>query len=164
MVASPAKPEVGEGGLNECQWDGAGVRQYNNTEGFMKKAGWLMTVFFAFFMLAASVAPKIIGAEVATESLTKIGWPSQHVLLIGIIELICTILFVVPRTALLGAILTTGLLGGALASHWRADSPLFSYTLFSVYLGSFMWASLWLRDSSIRGIFPIIKKNSTPEV
>lgn len=57
----------------------------------MKKAGWLMTVFFAFFMLAASVAPKIIGAEVATESMTKIGWPPQHVLLIGIIELICTI-------------------------------------------------------------------------
>lgn len=129
----------------------------------MKKAGWLMTAFFAFFMLAASVAPKLIGAEVASESLTIIGWPPQHILLIGIIELICTILFIVPRTALLGAVLMTGLLGGALASHWRVDSPLFSHTLFSVYLGLFMWTSLWLRDISIRGVFPIIKMSSTSE-
>jgi hypothetical protein len=70
--------------------------------------------------------------------------------MIGVIELVCVILYVVPRTALLGAVLTTGLLGGAIASHLRADSPLFAYTLFGIYLGIFMWAALLLRDPGLR--------------
>lgn len=123
----------------------------------MKKAGWSMTALFVLFMLVGSAAPKLLGAQVAIESMKKIEWPLQHLLLIGIIELTCTILYVVPRTALLGAILLTGLFGGALASHWRADSPLFSHTLFSIYLGAFMWGSLWLRDGAIRNVFPFIK-------
>lgn len=86
--------------------------------------------------------------------MTKIGWSADYLLLIGIIELIGTILFIVPRTALLGAVLLTGLLGGALASNLRVDSPLLSHTLFSVYLGVFMWTSLWLRDAKVRNVFP----------
>lgn len=121
----------------------------------MVKAGWIMTALLLVFLLPASVAPKLIGAAVAVESLEAIGWPTRHLLLLGLIELGCVILFVIPRTSLLGAILMTGLLGGALASHLRADSPLVSHTLFSIYLGAFMWAALWLRNERLRALFPL---------
>ena len=122
----------------------------------MKKAGWSMTALFALFMVVASAVPKLLGAPIAVEPMASIGW-SQHIFLIGIIELTCTVLFLVPRTAFLGAVLLTGLLGGALASHWRVGSPLFSHTLFSIYLGVFMWCSLWLRDATIRKLLPLMK-------
>ncbi|UXY16677.1 DoxX family protein [Chitiniphilus purpureus] len=123
----------------------------------MKKVGWLMTALFALFMVLGSAAPKLLGAPVAMESMTKIGWPAQHLMLIGVIEIVCTVLFIVPRTAPIGAILLTGLFGGALASHWRVDSPLFSHTLFGIYLGALMWLSLWLRARTIRKILPLMK-------
>lgn len=117
----------------------------------MVKAGWIMTALAALFLLGASVAPKLMGATVAIDSLVTLGWPTRYLLLIGIIELACVLLFIVPRTGLLGAVLMTGLLGGAMASHLRADSPLLSHTLFSVYLGLFMWTALLLRDADLRG-------------
>jgi uncharacterized membrane protein len=120
----------------------------------MKKSGWLMSVFFALFMLAGSVAPKLLGAQVATDAMTSIGWSSQHLFLIGVIEATCTVLFIAPRTAFIGAVLLTGLFGGAVASHLRVDSPLFSHTLFGIYLGIWMWLSLWLRDNSLGKSFP----------
>lgn len=116
----------------------------------MKKVGWVMAILFALFMVVASSAPKLFGAEVALQSLSQLGWSSKHVFLIGALELLLTALFIIPRTAFLGAILMTGLLGGALASHLRVDSPMFSHTLFSVYLGVFMWVSLYLRDNRIK--------------
>jgi len=119
----------------------------------MARIGWVMAALFALFMIVASAAPKLLGAQVALTTLQEIGWPVKYLLLIGVIELACTVLFLIPRTALLGAILMTALLGGALASHLRADSPVFSHTLFSVYLGVFMWVSLWLRDGRIRNAF-----------
>jgi hypothetical protein len=121
----------------------------------MVKAGWIMTALFTLFMLGASVAPKLLGLSAATDAMTQIGWPTEHLLMIGIIELVLTVLFLVPRTALLAAILMMGLLGGALASHLRAGSPLFSHILFSIYLGTFMWVALWLRDESLRKVFPL---------
>lgn len=116
----------------------------------MVKAGWIMTGLVALFLLGASVAPKLMGAAVAIDSLVALGWPTRYLFPIGIIELACVLLFIVPRTSLLGAVLMTGLLGGAMASHLRADSPLFSHTLFSIYLGLFMWTALLLRDADLR--------------
>lgn len=126
----------------------------------MIKGGWIMTAIFAVFMLGASVAPKLLGLGAATDPMIAIGWSTEHLLLIGLIELALTLMFLVPRTALLGAILMTALLGGALASHWRADSPLFSHTLFSIYLGTFMWIALWLRDARLREVFRCADKGS----
>lgn len=123
----------------------------------MVKTGWVMTALFALFMLGASVAPKLLGLAVATDSMTAIGWPPEHLLMIGIIELVLTVMLLVPRTAVLGAILMTALLGGALASHLRVGSPLFSHTLFSIYLGTLMWAALWLRDAGLRRVFPLCR-------
>jgi len=120
----------------------------------MIKAGWIMTALFSLFMLGASVTPKFLQLDAAVDSLLNLGWSPDYLILIGIIELLCVFLFVIPRTALFGAILTTGLLGGSLASNLRADMPLFSFTLFSIYLGLFMWTALWLRDEQVRKLFP----------
>lgn len=121
----------------------------------MIKAGWIMTVLFTLFMLGASVTPKFLQMDAAVQSLITLGWSPDYLLMIGGIELLCTLLFLIPRTALLGAIVMTGLLGGSLASNLRADMPMFSFTLFSIYLGVFMWAALWLRDEKLRKLFPI---------
>jgi hypothetical protein len=124
----------------------------------MKKAGWIMTALFALFMLGASVAPKFAGARAAIDSVVALGWSPKYLLLIGLMELAFVVLFVIPRTSLIGAVLMTGLLGGAMASHLRAESPLFSHTLFGIYLGAFMWLALWLRDPELRMYF----RKSTP--
>ena len=75
--------------------------------------------------------------------------------MIGAIELMGTMLYAWRRTSLLGAVWMTALLGGAIATHLHVDSPLFSHTLFGVYLGLVMWGGLWLRDPSLRGLLPI---------
>jgi hypothetical protein len=120
----------------------------------MIRAGWVLTGLYAVFMLGASVAPKLLDARIATDTMTELGWPDGYVLMIGLIELGCVLLYLFPGTSVLGAVLTMGLLGGAMATQIRAGSPLFSHVLFSIYLGSFMWGGLWLRDSALRAIFP----------
>lgn len=124
------------------------------SERAMVLIGRIMSGIFVIFLLGASIAPKLVGAEVATEALTGLGWPADHVLMIGMIELACVVLYLIPRTSILGAVLTMGLLGGAMAAQIRVGNPLFSHILFSVYLGLFMWGGLWLRDPQVRAIFP----------
>ncbi len=115
-----------------------------------------MTGLLALFMLGASVAPKLMGSTLASDPLAVVGWPTKYMLLIGLVELGCTVLFVIPKTALLGAVLLTALLGAALAANLRVDNPLFSHTLFSLYLGVFAWVALWLREPSVRAMFPFV--------
>ena len=116
----------------------------------MKKAGWILTALLLLFLLPASVAPKLMGAQAAVDSLTAIQWPTGHLAALGVLELVLLLLFVWPRTALLGAVLFTALLGGTVASHLRAGSPLASHTLFGIYLGVLLWISLYLRDAKFR--------------
>lgn len=123
----------------------------------MTRVGWVMSVLVTLFLLGASAAPKLMNSPLALEPLEVVGWPAKYLLLIGIIELVVAVLYIVPRTALLGAVLMTGLLGAALAANLRVDNPLFSHTLFSIYLGIFAWAALWLREPKIRNLFPIVR-------
>ena len=123
----------------------------------MKIAGWVLSGLIALFLAMASALPKFMSMTAATDSMAVVGWPLKYLVLIGCIEVGCMVLFLIPRTALLGAILTTGLLGGALAANLRVDNPLFSHTLFSIYLGAAVWLALWLRDEKIRSVFPLIK-------
>lgn len=120
----------------------------------MQRAEWVMAWLFALFMLAGSAAPKLIGAAVAADTMAQIGWSTDYLLLIGFIEVAGTLLFLYPRTAFFGAVLLTALFGGAIGSHLRVGNPLFSHTLFGVYLGVTMWLSLWLRDGRVRKIIP----------
>jgi hypothetical protein len=121
----------------------------------MVLAGWIISGLLIVFILGASVAPKLLGLQAAIEPLTVVGWPTKYMLLIGCIELACMVLYAYPRTALLGAVLMTGLLSAALAANLRVDNPLFSHTLFSIYFGVAMWVALWLRDPKIRDVFPL---------
>lgn len=74
---------------------------------------------------------------------------------LGAILLVCTALYVTPRTAVLGALLLTGYLGGAIATHVRVDNPLFTHVLFGVYLGALLWGGLYLRDARLRRLIPL---------
>ena len=101
-------------------------------------------------------AVKLVPWPVVTETMDKIGYGSSEGLArsLGIITIVCTVLYAVPPTSILGAILLTGYLGGAIASHLRIGSPLFSHTLFGLYLGLMVWGGLWLRDRSLRSLIP----------
>lgn len=116
--------------------------------------GRVLTGLFALFMLGASIAPKLLGMPVAAETLISLGWKADYVLMIGLMELAFLLLYLFPRTSVFGAVLMTGLLGGAMATQVRIESPLLSHELFSLYLGLFMWGGLWLRDPALRALFP----------
>ena len=91
----------------------------------------------------------------AVEGTTSLGYPADSVLWIGGIELVCLILYLVPRTAVLGAVLMTGYLGGAVATHVRVSSPLLTHTVFPVYVALFLWAGLYLREPRLRALAPL---------
>jgi hypothetical protein len=97
---------------------------------------------------------KLVPLEIVTETSLQLGIPTYLARTLGVLTLAGTLLYVIPRTSVLGAILLTGYLGGAIYVHVRADSPLFSHTLFGVYLGIIMWAGLWLRDPAVRALIP----------
>ena len=101
-------------------------------------------------------AIKLVPWPVVTETMDRIGYGSSESLArtLGVITVACTVLYAIPPTSILGAILLTGYLGGAMASHVRIGSPLFIHTLFGLYLGLMVWGGLWLRDGSLRDLIP----------
>lgn len=123
----------------------------------LSRLGWTLSALFALFMLGASAMPKLLGLAVATDTMAALGWPEAPVLMIGVLELVCTLLFLFPPTGLLGSVLMMAILGGAMVTQIRAGSPLFSHTLFSIYLGILMWGGLVLRDARIRAVFPLTR-------
>jgi hypothetical protein len=121
------------------------------------RLGWVLSGLFALFMLGASVLPKLAGMAVATDTMAALGWPDAPVLMIGVIELVLTVMFLIRPVAVLGAVLMMALLGGAMVTQIRAGSPLLSHTLFSIYLGVVMWAALWCRLPALRALFPLVR-------
>ncbi|QDC01297.1 DoxX family protein [Mesorhizobium sp. 8] len=124
------------------------------------RIGYGLSGLFVLFMLGASVAPKLLGMPVAEETMAALGWPAGYTVPIGILELVLTLLYIVPRTSVLASVLFMGLFGGAMATQIRIGNPLFSHELFAVYLGVFMWGGLWLRDPALRALFPLRGKTS----
>ncbi|MGJ4993651.1 DoxX family protein [Bradyrhizobium sp. HKCCYLS3077] len=102
-------------------------------------------------------AIKLIPLAVVTQTMDQMGYGGSDGMAraLGLITLFCTVLYALPATSLLGAILLTGYLGGAIASHVRIGSPLFSHVLFGVYLGLMVWGGLWLRDRRLRALLPL---------
>ncbi|WP_426440528.1 DoxX family protein [Bradyrhizobium genosp. P] len=117
--------------------------------------GRVLSGIVIVFLLFDS-AIKLVPLAVVTEGMDKMGYGSSETLArsLGIITIICTLLYSVPPTSILGAILLTGYLGGAIATHVRVGSPLFTHTLFGVYLGLMVWGGLYLRDGNLRALFP----------
>ena len=98
---------------------------------------------------------KVLKLPVAMDGTVQLGYPASAVFGIGVIELICLALYAFPRTAALGAILLTGYLGGAIATHVRISSPLFSHVLFPVYVAAFIWGGLYLRERRLHALVPL---------
>ncbi|QHG72135.1 DoxX family protein [Ensifer adhaerens] len=115
---------------------------------------FLSGVLVAFLIFDAVI--KLVPLAVVTETMVALGYSADQGLarLLGILTLLCTVLYVIPRTSILGAILLTGYLGGAMATHLRAGSPLFTHLLFGFYLGVIAWGGLWLRDPRLRALIP----------
>jgi len=109
----------------------------------------------AFF--AMDGAMKLANLPIVAETSAQLGWPADAgtIRLLAALLLGSTLLYAIPRTAVLGAILLTGYLGGAVATHVRVGSPLFSHVLFGVYLGFFVWGGLWLREPRLRALIPL---------
>jgi len=112
----------------------------------------------AVLFLIFDGAIKLVPIQPVTDSLRELGYPAtdSFARFLGVLTLLCTALYAWPRTALLGAVLLTGLMGGAIASHLRLGDPLLSHTLFGVWLSLFFWVGLWLRDERVRRVMPML--------
>ena len=113
-----------------------------------------MTALAVLFLLFDGVIHVMKIAPVV-EAFAQLGYPASLARGIGVIELVCLALYVVPRTSVLGGILMTGYLGGAIASSLRVGNPLFSHVLFPVYVAMLLWGGLYLRDQPLRALIPL---------
>jgi hypothetical protein len=114
--------------------------------------GRVITALGVLF-LVFDTAIKFTNHPAVAESMTQLGYPVSIAPVIAILELVCLAVYLVPRTSVVGAILLTGYLGGAIASHFRVGNPLFSHVLFPTYIAALIWGGLYLRDARVRSIF-----------
>ena len=106
----------------------------------------------AVLFLAFDAGLKLVASPEAVKGTVALGWAEHHLLPLALIQIACLVLYLIPRTAPIGAILWTGYLGGAIASNLRIDSPLFSHTLFPIYVAALLWGGLYLRDARVRAL------------
>ena len=111
----------------------------------------------AIAFLAFDAGIKLAQLPIVGETLSALGYAPDLGLTIGIVELVCLVLYAVPRTAVLGAILLTAVFGGGIATHIRVGSPLTTHILFGVYLGLFVWGGLYLRSARLRELLPVMR-------
>ncbi|HET9327506.1 MAG TPA: DoxX family protein [Candidatus Eisenbacteria bacterium] len=110
------------------------------------RAMWGIAVSFLTF----DAIGKLLQVPAVIEGSARLGYPEHSVLAIGVIELVCVALYVIPRTAVLGALMLTGYLGGAVATHFRIEDPLFTHLLFPIYVAVLLWGALVLSDGRVR--------------
>jgi len=130
--------------------DDAGRRSTRTTT----NVGYVCTGLAALF-LAFDTVLKVLRLGPAVEGTTALGYPAESVQWIGFIELVCLVLYLVPRTSVLGGLLLTGYLGGAVATHVRISNPLFTHTLFPIYVALALWGGLYLREKRLRALLPL---------
>lgn len=120
-----------------------------------RAAGIVLSGLIVAFLIFDGVI-KLMPLPVVTETMTALGYSGDPALAraLGVITLLCAVLYAIPRTSILGAVLLTGLLGGAIATHLRVGSPVFSHLLFGVYLGIIAWGGLYLRYEAVRKMIP----------
>ena len=116
--------------------------------------GRVLSALAILFLLFDCVI-KLLQLPVAVEGTTQLGYPASVVLGIGVVELACLVLYVIPRTSVFGAILFTGYLGGAIATHVRIGSPLFTHVLFPIYVAVLLWGGLYAREDRLRALIPV---------
>jgi hypothetical protein len=112
----------------------------------------LKGIAVSFLLLDAGM--KVLKSAAAVEGTASLGYPPDSVFGIGVVQLVCVVLYLVPRTSFLGAVLLTGYLGGAIATHVRVGNPLFTHILFPTYVAALIWGALYLRDARLRALVP----------
>ena len=124
-------------------------------------AGRIMSGFAVLFLGFDATMKLLLVAE-ALQGTEQLGWPVSVIRPLGIVQAVCLLAYLWPRSAVLGAVLWTGYLGGAIATHVRVGDPLFSHVLFPVYVALFLWGGLWLRDRRVRALLPFSDRRGTP--
>ena len=119
----------------------------------MQTTGRILSAIAALFLLFDSTG-KLLEVAPVVAGTTRLGYPADTVFPMGVIELLCVVAYVVPSTAVLGALLLTGYLGGAIATHLRVEDSLFSHTLSPIYVAVLVWGGLFLRDPRVRALLP----------
>ena len=125
-----------------------------------KRSGTALVMLVTLF-LALDAGMKLAGAEPAVAATTELGFSTNATRLLGLVLGVCTFLYAVPATRILGAILITGYLGGAIAAHALHGSPLGTHVLFGGYVGVAVWASVWLRSNAVRQLIPYQRARAT---
>ena len=118
-----------------------------------RRTGYVLTGIAVLF-LTFDATMKLLVLEPAVQATTALGYPASTVFWIGLVQLVCLVLYVVPATAPLGALLLTGYLGGAVATHVRVGNRLASHTLFPIYVAAILWGGLYLREPRLRHLLP----------
>jgi len=116
-------------------------------------AGRVLSTIGVLFLLFDSMG-KLLEVPPVVAGTAELGYPASTVFPLGVLLLLCVVAYAVPGTSVLGAVLLTGYLGGAIATHVRVESPLFSHTLFPVYVGLVVWGGLFLREARLRALLP----------
>lgn len=117
---------------------------------------YTMSGLVILFMLMDSIM-KFIKPQEVIDGTLALGFTQDHLITLGSLGLISTLLYIFPRTSILGAVLLTGYFGGAIATHVRLNNPLFTHILFTAYLGILMWGGLWLRNAKLKALFPVVR-------
>ena len=121
-------------------------------------AGRVLSGLAVLFLLFDSTG-KLLQVQPVIDGTIRLGYPRDIVFSLGVILLTCVVAYVIPRTAVLGAVLLTGYLGGAVATHVRVESPLFTHVLFPTYVAALLWGGLLLRDARLRAFLPIRRES-----
>jgi len=121
-------------------------------------AGRLLSSLAVLFLLFDSTG-KLLQVQPVIDGTIQLGYPRDIVFSLGVILLSCVLAYVIPRTSVLGALLLTGYLGGAVATHVRVENPLFSHVLFPTYVAALLWGGLILRDAHLRSCLPIRRES-----
>lgn len=122
-------------------------------------AGYIVSALPVLFLFLDAVG-KLFKPEPVVTGTLELGYQESVIVPLGIVLLISTVIYAIPQTAVLGAILLTGYLGGTVATHVRVGNPLFTHTLFGVYLGILLWLGLYLRDVRLRELVPLVLRRS----
>lgn len=116
-------------------------------------AGRIMSGIAILFLFVDALG-KLLRLDPVVKGSVELGFPESTVFGIGVVLLVCVLFYVVPRTSILGAVLLTGYLGGAIATHVRVGNPIFTHTLFPIYVAVLIWGGLYLRDPRMRAMVP----------
>ena len=121
------------------------------TSPWKRRLGWTLSGLAILFLLVDAVG-KVALIEPVVKGSAELGYPLATIFPIGVILLVCTLVYAVPPSAIVGAVLLTGYLGGAIATHVRVENPLLSHTLFPIYVAVLLWGGLYLRDRRVRAV------------